>query len=83
MDYTQPLFVDSSDYRLLVSRGTYNYIVLFWVGNSISKVTDLIELGVYEEPENPGMPGAVKVESDEHAENIDIHVHFDQIQFSN
>ncbi len=83
VDYTQQLFVESSEYRLLVGSGTYKYIVLFWVGNSISKVTDLIELGVYEDPENPGTPGSVKVQSSDHAENIDIHVHFDQIQFPN
>ncbi|MDZ7319376.1 MAG: hypothetical protein ONB11_09500, partial [candidate division KSB1 bacterium] len=35
VDYTQPIFADSSTYRLPVNSGVYNYVVLFWVGKKI------------------------------------------------
>ena len=83
IDYTQPLFVDSSSYRLLVARGKYNYVVLFWVGENISKLTDLVEIGVYESTTNPGEPGTVDLSAGGEAQNIDIHVDFNKIEFPN
>lgn len=81
VDYTQPIFVDSSSYRLPVNSGVYNYVVLFWVGKKIKKLTDLVPIGVYEAPENPGSPGRVTVEPGEVKSNVDIHVDFNSIQF--
>lgn len=81
VDYTQSVFVDSSSYRLAVGSGVYNYVVLYWVGKSISKLTDLVELGYYQLPENPGQPGRVEVNSEERKENIDIFVDFNKIEF--
>lgn len=81
VDYTQPVFVDSSTYRLAVGSGVYNYVVLYWVGKKISNLTDLIELGYYESPENPGQPGKIDIASGERKEDVHIHVNFDAIQF--
>ena len=81
VDYTQPVSVDTSSYRLAVNSGVYNYVVLYWVGKSISKLTDVVELGYYESPSNSGQPGRVEVGSGEGAENIDIHVDFNKIEF--
>lgn len=81
IDYTQPLFVDSSSYRLLVGRGKYSYIVLYWVGKNISKLTDLVEIGFYESPDNPGEPGTVDSNAGGEAQDIDIHVDFNKIEF--
>jgi len=81
VDYSQPIGVESSSYRLVVNGGIYNYVVLYWVGKQIKKLTDLVELGFYESPQNPGQPGRVEVSSGGHVENIDIHVDFNKIQF--
>ncbi len=81
VDYTQPIFADSSSYRLPVNSGVYNYVVLFWVGKKIKKLTDLVPIGVYEAPDNPGSPGRVTVEPGEEKSNVDIHVDFNSIQF--
>lgn len=81
VDYTQSVFTDSSSYKLAVNSGSYNYIVLYWVGKGISKITDLTEIGVYEAPGNPGQPGRVSVNTGEKVEGIDIHVNFSTIQF--
>jgi hypothetical protein len=80
-DYTQPLFTVSSSYRLAVRSSIYNYIVLFWVGKNVSKLTDLVEIGVYESPNYPGEPGTVDLSAGGEAENIDIHVDFNKIEF--
>lgn len=81
VDYTQSVSVDSSSYRLAVNSGVYNYVVLYWVGKSISKLTDLVELGHYESLQNPGQPGRVEVDPGKGIENIDIHVDFNKIDF--
>lgn len=81
IDYLQPLYVDSSTYRLLVGRGKYSYIVLYWVGKNITKLTDLVEIGFYESVNNPGEPGTVDLSSGGEAQNIDIHVDFNKIVF--
>lgn len=81
VDYTQPVFVDSSTYRLAVGSGVYNYVVLYWVGKKISKITDLTELGYYKSPENPGQPGRIDIASGERKEDVNIHVNFNAIQF--
>jgi hypothetical protein len=81
VDYTQPIFADSSSYRLPVNSGVYNYVVLFWVGKKIKNLTDLVPIGVYEAPDNPGSPGRVTVEPGEEKSNVDIHVDFNNIQF--
>jgi len=83
VDYTQSVSVDTSSYRLGVNSGVYNYVVLYWVGKGISKLTDLVELGFYESPQNSGQPGRVEVDSGEEAKNIDIHVDFNKIEFPN
>lgn len=83
VDYSQPVFADSSSYRLAVNSGIYNYVVLYWVGKSISKLTDLVELGFYESPQNPGEPGRVEVNAGASVENIDIQVNFNNIEFPN
>ena len=83
VDYTQPINVESSTFELAVNKGVYNYIVLYWVGNSISNLDDLIVLGVYEDPANPGEAGSVDVRSGVEAENIDILVNFNEIEFNN
>jgi hypothetical protein len=81
VNYTQPVFVDTSSYRLAVGSGVYNYVVLYWVGKKISKITDLIALGYYESPENPGQPGKIEIASGERKEDVHIHVNFNAIQF--
>jgi len=40
-------------------------------------------LGVYEDPANPGEAGSVDVRSGVEAENIDILVNFNEIEFNN
>jgi len=80
-DYTQRLFVDSSSYRLAVRSSVYNYIGLFWVGKNITKLSDLVEIGFYENPDKLGDPGTVEVSTAEHTKNIDIHVDFNKIEF--
>ena len=80
-DYTQQLKVNSSSYRLAVRSSVYNYIVLYWVGEDISKLSDLVEIGFYENPSKPGETGTVEVSTGEEAENIDIHVDFNKIEF--
>ncbi|MBN1154954.1 hypothetical protein JXB12_08580 [candidate division KSB1 bacterium] len=82
VDYTQSLFVESSDYELAVNTGVYNYIVLYWIGKNISDLSDLIVLGVYENPSTPGQPGTIDVRSGEEADHVDIHVNFESIDFS-
>lgn len=81
IDYSQPIFVNSSSYRLAVNAGVYNYIVLYWVGKNISKLTDLIEIGFYEDQSKPGEPGTVEINMGQEVENIDIRVNFDNIEF--
>jgi len=80
LDYTQPVFVDSSAYSLKVNSGVYNYVVLYWVGKSISNLTDLLDIGYYINPENPDEPGKVVIETGQEKTNIDITVNFDEIQ---
>jgi len=81
LDYTQPIMVDSSSYRLKVNSGIYNYIVLFWVGKNIKNLADLVELGFYQEINNPGQPGTVVILNNEEKQNVDIHVNFDKPNF--
>ncbi|MFZ5518278.1 MAG: hypothetical protein ACOY90_16710 [Candidatus Zhuqueibacterota bacterium] len=81
VDYTQPIYVDSSSYRLAVNSSVYNYIVLFWVGSSIKNLSDLIPIGFYENANSPGEPGTVDMTFGGEAENIDIHVNFNAIEF--
>lgn len=81
VDYTQSIEVDTSSYRLAVNSSVYNYVVLYWVGKSIKKLTDLVELGFYQSPPNSGQPGRVEVDSGEEAKNIDIYVDFSKIEF--
>jgi len=81
VDYTQPIFADSSSYRLAVNSSVYNYVVLFWVGNSIKNLSDLIPIGIYEDPNSSGQPGTVDMTFGGEAENIDIHVNFNAIEF--
>ena len=81
IDYTQSLFVDSSEYRLLVSGAEYQYVVLFWVGKNISDFEDLIELGFYENPQQPGQPGIVDLREGGDATDIDISVNFNNVIF--
>jgi len=81
VDYTQSLFVESSNYQLAVNKGVYKYIVLYWIGKNISNLSDLVVLGVYEDPSIPGQAGSVDVRSGDEAANIDIHVNFNEIDF--
>ena len=81
LDYVQPVFVDSSSYRLKVNSGVYNYVVLYWVGKSISNLSDLLAIGYYKNPNNPEEPGKVVVTSEQEATNIDIIVNFNEIEF--
>ncbi len=80
-DYAQRLFVDSSSYRLAVNASIYNYIVLYWVGENIKNLGDLVEIGIYQDANNPSEPGKVEVSTGEEANNINIHVNFDNIEF--
>lgn len=79
VDYTQPLFVDESTYRLAVNSGVYNHIVLYWVGKSIKNLTDLVEIGVHGGIDTPA---GIDIPDDGELENIDIHVNFNEIDFS-
>ncbi len=81
LDYTQPVFVDSSSYQLKVNSGVYNYVVLYWVGKSISNLTDLLEIGSYKNPSSPDESGKVVISSGQEASNVDIAVNFDEIEF--
>ena len=55
-------------------------MVLYWVGKSISNLTDLLDIGYYINPENPDEPGKVVIETGQEKTNIDITVNFDEIQ---
>ncbi|MDW7682335.1 MAG: hypothetical protein SCK70_17355, partial [bacterium] len=80
-DYTQPIFVDSSNYRLGVNSGVYNYIVLYWIGKNIKNLDEMIELGYFEDNNNSGEPGSIQIFPNQELDNIDIIVNFDQIIF--
>ncbi len=79
VDYAQPLFVDSSTYRLPVNSGVYQYVGVFWVGKNVSNFSDIIKVGFYKAADNPGNPGRVVVDPNQNVENIDIVVDFNQI----
>ena len=81
IDYAQQLFTDSSTYRLAVNSSIYNYIGIYWVGKSISDISDLVEIGFYEDPDIPDVPGSVQISAGEEAKNYDIYVDFDNIEF--
>ncbi len=81
IDYSQPIAVDSSRYELPINSGIYQYVVLYWIGKSISKLSDMVELGFFEDKNNPGQPGRIEVQPGQTLENIDIHVNFNNIQF--
>jgi len=81
LDYTQPIFTDSSSFRLPVNAGVYNYVVLYWVGKSIKNLSDLVEIGIYKEKNNLEEPGRVTVSSDQEVTNININVNFNEIEF--
>ncbi|MBL7095672.1 hypothetical protein ISS22_17085 [candidate division KSB1 bacterium] len=83
LDYTQPVFVDSSSYSLKVNSGVYNYVALYWVGKSISNLTDLLGIGYHKNPGNSGEPGKVVISSGQEETNVDILVNFDEIEFPN
>ena len=83
VDYAQPLFTSTSSYRLSVGAGSYTYIALFWIGENISSITDLVQIGIYEDPANPGEPGTVEVNSGDDIGNININVDFEKIIFPN
>jgi len=76
IDLAQPIFVYSSSYRIAVNAGTYNYIVLYWVGENISKLSDMVEIGIYKNPDNPNNAGAVNISEGEEIENVNIYVDF-------
>lgn len=76
VDYSQPVFVDSSSYRLKVGAGVYNYVVLFLVPKKMSGLGDLVTLGYYRDPSDPSRPGAVSVKSGSEAAGVDIVVDF-------
>ena len=80
-DYSQPIFVDSSSYELSINSGIYNYIVLFWIGKNISDLNDMIAIGYYEDPADPGKPGRIEINKHEELTGIDIHVDFNKIVF--
>jgi len=80
LDYSQPIHKDSSSYDIAVNSGTYNYVVLFWVGKNMSKLTDLTEIGKYEDPDNPGEAGTIII-SENDSTQYDINVNFDNIEF--
>ncbi len=79
MDYSQPLFVDSSYYRLKVGAGVYNYVVVFSVPKKVSGLADLVTLGYYRDPSDPLRPGAVSVKSGSEARGVDILVDFGSV----
>jgi hypothetical protein len=81
LDYAQPVFVDSSSYRLKVNSGVYNYVVLYWVGKSIRNLSDLLAIGYYKNPNNPEEPGKIVVTAEEEATNVDMIVNFEKIEF--
>ncbi|MBC7185996.1 MAG: hypothetical protein H5U38_03075 [Calditrichaeota bacterium] len=81
VDYSQPVFVDSSSYRLRVSAGVYNYVVLFWVPKKMSSLEDLVTLGFYADPAQPSRPGTVIVSSGGEAKDVDIQVDFSGVTF--
>ncbi|MCR4439640.1 MAG: hypothetical protein QHJ34_09725 [bacterium] len=81
VDYSQPVFVDSSSYRLRVSAGGYNYVVLFWVPKKMSSLADLVTLGFYADPAEPARPGTVIVSSGGQARDVDIQVDFSGVTF--
>ncbi|NOZ62235.1 MAG: hypothetical protein GXO74_11175 [Calditrichaeota bacterium] len=81
IDYSQPIFVDSSRYELPINSGVYQYVALFWVGKSISSLSDMVALGFFEDKNNPGLPGRIEIQTGQTLENIDIHVNFNEIQF--
>lgn len=81
LDYAQPVFVDSSSYSLKVNSGVYNYVVLYWVGKSITNLSDLLEIGYYRNPENPDEPGKIVISSGEEKADVDMLVNFDEIEF--
>ncbi len=81
VDYAQPVFVDSSSYRLRVGAGLYNFVALFWVPRTMRSLADLVTLGFYRDPSDPSRPGTVSVASGSEATNVDIYVDFATVSF--
>ena len=59
-------------YQLPVRHGTANYIAVFWL-HERDHLTDFKTIGIYEDPDNPGEPGKLKIKIGETIQGIDIH----------
>jgi hypothetical protein len=72
-----PKGVPTYDYRIAVAPGTYKYIAVFWVQEiRQGEFPRFAVIGVYEDAQEPGSPGAVTVELEETATGIDITADF-------
>ncbi|MGQ9561689.1 MAG: hypothetical protein ACUVWA_14420 [Candidatus Oleimicrobiaceae bacterium] len=81
IDYSQPVRVDSSSYRLKVGAGVYGYVVLFWVPKRFNGPSDLVTLGYYRDPDHPLLPGTITVPPGGEVSRVDILVDFSTISF--
>ena len=59
-------------YQLPVSsKGTIKYLVVFWLSDR-SGLDDFRTIGYYEDPDNPGQPGAIRLQENQIITGIDI-----------
>ena len=79
MDLTRPIGVKEDDFILDVTPDTLKYIAVFSI-SQIGGEFKFRELGLYEDPDNPGQPGQVYVAHGDTARNINITVDFSKVE---
>jgi len=67
-------------YRLPIRHGGVNYIAVYWLPEH-ADLTDFKNLGIYEDPNNPGQPGKLSLAEDETITGVDIYVDWSVIEF--
>lgn len=60
-------------YRLPVRSGSVNYIAVYWLRERAS-LGDFIAVGEYKDPDDPAIPGRLRLKADDVAKNVDIYV---------
>ena len=78
-DMTRPIGVEEDDFVLDVTPDTLRYIAVYSISQEAGSFK-FRELGVYQDPDNPGQPGSVVVAKGDTAKGIDITVDFSKVE---
>lgn len=73
-----PFDVAEAPYRISLPRGHYEWVTVIWVPKGQS-LFNLVQLGTYEQPGNPGERGSVTVEARKELSGINIVASFDSV----